>query len=296
MNSRFQEKRTLFQWINMMIPYIYTIGILLILVWMATSSLIIGISTWQENPKAFFLQEIEVDNSNTVQTVQETTFSLIIKPFVESNFNQVIFRGLFLLFIWFLLFLIIPVAFKRLKRFKFLNLEFEVDNIEQAAIETVEISGTKAKLMAYFTGDDASGRTLEFLFRSAIDFKEVLEYFLEETQIGYKNQPINGAFSFAVYTGDTPEKFVNLIDESKETGEAVVFNRTDDLNVWKKNYLVYYFAYDNLEFTTVIESFTYSFDIIDKYLFELLHKTIAKNIENIEYMVALTNSESIENQ
>jgi hypothetical protein len=51
-----------------------------------------------------------------------------------------------------LLFLIIPVAFKRLKRFKFFNMEFEVDSfIEQAAIETVEISGNKAQLMTYLT-------------------------------------------------------------------------------------------------------------------------------------------------
>ena len=101
-----------------------------------------------------------------------------MKPFIESDFNKIIFRGLFLLFIWMLLFLIIPVAFKRLKRFKFLNMEFEVDDIEKAAIETIEISGTKAQLMAYLTGDDASGRTLEFLNESAIDYKEVLEYFL----------------------------------------------------------------------------------------------------------------------
>ena len=296
MKFPFYEKRTLFQWINMFIPYIYTIGILLILTWMVTSSLLIGISTWQENPKAFFLQNGEPTNVKNEQMPQDTAFSLIVKPIVESNFHQVIFRGLSLLFIWFLLFLLIPVAFKRLKRFKFMNLEFEVDNIEQAAIETVEISGTKAKLMAYFTGDDASGRTLDFLFRSAIDFKEVLEYFLEETQIGYKNYPIHGAFSFQVYSKDPPQKLADLIEESKETGEAVVINKTDDLNVWKKNYLVYHFAYDDLEFITVIESFTYSFDIIDKYLFELLHKTIAKNIENIEYMVALTNTETMENK
>ena len=296
MRFPFQERRTLFQWINMIIPYIYTIGILIIVAWMATSSLLIGISTWQENPKAFFLQNAEIKEIEAEQVIQDTAFSIIIKPFVQSNFHQVIFRGIFLLFIWFLLFLLIPVAFKRLKRFKFMNLEFEVDNIEQAAIETVEISGTKAKLMAYFTGDDASGRTLEFLFRSAIDFKEVLEYFLEETQVGYKNYPIHGAFSFQVYTRNTPEKLIDLIEESKETGEAVVFNKTDELNIWKKNYLVYHFTYDDLEFITVIESFTYSFDIIDKYLFELLHKTIAKNIENIEYMVALTNSEQMENQ
>lgn len=283
MNS---EKRTFFQWVNFFIPYLYTAGIVVIIAWMMIASILIGISTLKENPEALLLQS---EIKNDVQE-KETAFTIIVKPFVESNFNQIIFRGLFLLFIWLLLFLTIPVAFKRLKRFKFLNLEFEVDNIEQAAIETVEISGTKARLMAYFTGDDASGRTLDFLSESTIDYKEVLEYFLAETQMGYKNHPINGAFTYNIFHNAAPEKLHDLVEESKETGESAVWNKIDEDNLLKKSYLVYYFFYNRNEYITVIESYTYSFDILDKYLFELLHMTVSKNIENIEYMVALTNT------
>lgn len=260
---------------------------------MIISFLLLGISTVKENPKSLFLQPDVTNETPAINgnTNNETAFSIIIKPFVESNFHQIIFQGLFLLIVWVLLFLTIPVAFKRLKRFKFLNLEFEVDNIEQAAIETVEISGTKAKLMAYFTGDDASGRTLEFLFQSAVDYKKVLDYFLEEMQIGYKNHPINGVFTFEVNNNEAQEKLAALIGESKETGDAVIYNKIDESNILKKNYLVFYYSYNHFDYVTVIESYTYSFDILDKYLFELLHRTIAKNIENIEYMVALTNTE-----
>ncbi|QUG41788.1 hypothetical protein KD050_00340 [Psychrobacillus sp. INOP01] len=298
-----KEKRTFFQWLNFLIPYFYTAGITLILSWMIVASILIGFTTLKDNPKAFFLltentstNDSSINRSETdkiVSNTQEskTAFSIIIQPFVESNFNQIIFRGLFLLFIWLLLFLTIPVAFKRLKRFKFLNLEFEVDNIEQAAIETVEISGTKARLMAYFTGDDASGRTLDFLAESTIEFKEVLEYFLAETQLGYKNHPINGVFTYKIYNGTAPEKLYDLVEESKESGESAVCNKIDEDNLWKKSYLVFYFPYNYTEYITVIESYSYSFDILDKYLFELLHKTISKNLENIEYMVALTNDE-----
>ncbi|TQR18483.1 hypothetical protein [Psychrobacillus soli] len=285
-----KDKRTFFQWINFLIPYIYTTGIILILIWMISASILIGIATLTENPKTFFLQP-DPDTIITDIQEKETAFAIIVKPFVESNFNQIIFRGLFLLLIWLLLFLTIPVAFKRLKRFRFLNLEFEVDNIEQAAIETVEISGTKAKLMAYFSGDDASGRTLGFLSESSIDYREVLEYFLAETQMGYKNNPINGAFTYQIYTSTAPEKLNDLVEESKESGESVVSNKVNEDNLWKKSYLVFYFVYNSTEYITVIESYTYSFDILDKYLFELLHKTIGKNLENIEYMVALTNSD-----
>ncbi|WP_211356352.1 hypothetical protein [Psychrobacillus lasiicapitis] len=285
-----------------MIPYFYTAGITLILAWMIIASILIGFTTLKDNPKAFFLQTENTSNNNqsihtpeadinvSNQPEKQTAFSIIVQPFVESNFNQIIFRGLFLLFIWLLLFLTIPVAFKRLKRFKFLNLEFEVDNIELAAIETVEISGTKARLMAYFTGDDASGRTFDFLSQSTIDFKEVLEYFLAETQLGYKNHPINGIFTYKIYNSTAPEKLHDLVEESKESGEAAVCNKIDEDNLLKKSYLIFYFPYNHTEYITVIESYSYSFDILDKYLFELLHKTISKNLENIEYMVALTNT------
>lgn len=286
-----KEKRTFFQWINFLIPYFYTAGITLIISWMIVASILIGFHTWKDNPQAFLLQTENTSNSDSAISTSETPFSIIVQPFVESNFNQIIFRGLFLLFIWLLLFLTIPVAFKRLKRFKFLNLEFEVDNIEQAAIETVEISGTKARLMAYFTGDDASGRTLDFLTHSTIDFKEVLEYFLAETQLGYKNHPINGLFTYEIYNDAAPEKLNELVEESKESGESAVFNKINEDNLWKKSYLVFYFPFNHTEYITVIESYSYSFDILDKYLFELLHKTISKNLENIEYMVALTDTE-----
>lgn len=147
------EKRTFFQLINFLVPYVYAIGIIVILLWMAVSSLIIGIQNIKVNPGALILQPIksEVNPTKTVDKnpgisqnqKQETWLDLLVKPIVESNFNKIIFRGLFLLVIWMLLFLIIPVAFKNLKRFKFFNMEFEVDHVEKAAIETVEISGPK---------------------------------------------------------------------------------------------------------------------------------------------------------
>lgn len=298
------EKRSFFQWINFFIPYVYTIGIILILTWMTVASLLIGIKTLQENPNELFLQ-IEKNNpsvdtpshatslNNTTSSStpeKETWLNILVKPIVESNFNKIIFRGLFLLLIWMLLFLVIPVAFKRLKRFKFFNMEFEVDHIEQAAIETVEISGTKAKLMAYLASDHAAGRTLEFLNDHNINYIEVLEYFLAEIQAGYKNPPFHATFTYNIYNGTIPEELHELVEESKETGESAVFNKNNQDNLFNKNYLVFYFCYGVDEYVTVISSYTYPFDIIDKYLFELLHNTVSKNVENIEYMVALTSN------
>ena len=72
--------------------------------------------------------------------------------------------------------------------------------------------------------------------------------------------------------------------------ESAIFNKNDQDNLFKKNYLVFYFCYSEVEYVTVISSYTYPFDILDKYLFELLHNTVSKNVENIEYMVVLTNT------
>jgi len=302
-NTENEERRSFFQWINFSIPYLYTLGIILILTWMILASLLLFQHTLKENPKELFLQSEKNKSSeekSNVKTIEspsssssqekETWLTILVKPIVESNFNKIIFRGLFLLLIWMLLFLILPVAFKRLKRFKFFNMEFEVDNIEQAAIETVEISGTKAKLMAYLTSDHATGRTIEFLNDSIIDYKEVLEYFLAEIQAGYKNHPLHATFSYNVYNGAIPEELHELVEETKETGESAIFNKNNQDSILKKNYLVFYFCYGVDEYVTVISSYTYPFDILDRYLFELLHNTISKNIENIEYMVALTST------
>ena len=316
-NNDNAEKRSFFQWINFFIPYVYTTGIILILTWMTAASLLIGIKTIKENPNELFLQieknessanmpsnatslksdETKTNNSSNSSTQEkETWLNILVKPIVESNFNKIIFRGLFLLLIWMLLFLVIPVAFKRLKRFKFFNMEFEVDHIEQAAIETVEISGTKAKLMAYLASDHAAGRTLEFLHDQNINYIEVLEYFLAEIQAGYKNPPFHATFTYHVYNGTIPEELHELVEESKETGESAVFNKNNQDNLFNKNYLVFYFCYGVDEYVTVISSYTYPFDIIDKYLFELLHTTVSKNVENIEYMVALTTNRENTNE
>lgn len=282
------EKKSFFQWVNFLIPYLYAIGIILIFIWMLVSSVIIGIENIKVNPRVLILQST---NNKTPAVTQnqnkETWLDVLVKPIVESNFNKIIFRGLFLLIIWMLLFLVTPVAFKSLKRFKFFNMEFEVDYIQKVAIETVEISGTKAQLMSYLTGNDAAGRTLQFLKDATIDYKEVVEYFLAEIKEVYKKHPLNASFSYEVYNRQTPAELNDLVEESKETGQTAVCNRD---NLYKKNYLVFYSCYNNEEYITVISSYTYPFDILDKYFFELLHNMVSKNVENIEYMVTLAGS------
>lgn len=299
------EKRTAFQWLQFLIPYVYAGGIVVIVSWMIVSASAFFYIKIKEDPKVIFLQQDQMNEENVSTVYQsaenktdmertqekDTWMSLIVKPIIASPLNKIIFRGIFLLVIWMLLFLVIPVAFRRLKRIKFFNFEFELENIEQAAIETVEISGGKAKLMAYLTSEQAAGKTLSFLNESSIDFKEVLHDFLAEIQVGYRYH-FEAPFSYHIYTEPFPKKFTaliyDLIHESKETKEVVIKNKENNDNLLRKNYLIYYFHHDEKALVTILSSYQYQFDIFDKYLIELLHNSINKNIENIEYMVTLT--------
>ncbi|PKR83405.1 hypothetical protein [Heyndrickxia camelliae] len=287
-SNEMNQKRTLWQWISFITPYVYSTGIVLIIGWMLSAAIINGIDTVKHHSwKAFFLPtNSHADGESWVNTV---AYAII-----DSNLNNIIFRGIFLLIIWVLLFLMIPVAFTRLKRFKLFNFEFEVEDKEQAAIQTVEINGGKAKLMAYLTSDDAAGKLFDFLEGTVINYQEALMYFLDEIQAGY-HQHFNASFSYIVHKDDNlPPQIEELADESRETGEAVLRNKTDNENLLKKNYLVYYFYFENHTFITVLSSYQHQFDIFDKYLIELLHNIINKNVENIEYMVALTSEDNEE--
>ncbi|MBS4172756.1 hypothetical protein [Bacillus sp. FJAT-49736] len=283
------QRRTLWQWIHFITPYIYSTGIVVIIGWMLCASVINGIETVKSQSwRGIFLPATENSHSDSQSWV-----NVIAHAIIDSNLNNIIFRGLFLLIIWVLLFLIIPVAFTRLKRFKLFNFEFEVEDKEQAAIQTVEINGGKAKLMAYLSSDDAAGKLFDFLEGTVINYQEALLYFLDEIQLGYR-QHFNASFSYMVVKDGYPEQIEDLVEESRELGEAVLKNKTDNDNLLKKNYLVYYFCFENYNFTTVLSSYQHQFDIFDKYLIELLHNIINKNVENIENIVALTSPDEEE--
>ncbi|TWT09322.1 hypothetical protein [Planomicrobium sp. CPCC 101079] len=280
-----RENRTFFQWINFFIPYVYTLGIILIIGWMLAASVSIAIDNASNDPKALFLQ---TESAPSADTANETWLNLLIKPIVTSDFNQVIFRGLFLLLVWMLLFLVIPVAFKKLKRLKLFNMEFEVNDIEQAAIQTIEVSATKANYMLYLTSDAATDRTLEILDEIGLNYKDVLETYLTELQEWYKNAPLDTHFSFELFTTPYPSNLEGLVAASKESGSSVIQNTADPNNVMQKNYLVYAYSYREQEYITVISSYTQEFDTFDQSLFESMHNAVSKNIEHYEYLLALT--------
>lgn len=280
------EKRTLFQWIHFLIPYLYTIGILVIFLWMTVAAAALAIITFHENPTALLM--LTSDDSGSLDLLAGTSWlDVLIKPILASSFNQIIFKGLFMLLVWMLLFLVVPLAFRRLTRFKFFNLEIEVDAAAQTVIETIEVSAPKVQLMAYLSSSEATDRTIALLDAESANFRDVLAYFLEEIQAGYKKPPLNTNFSFSIYTNNPPAEFDELIAASREANASVISNKADPDNVMKKSYFVYAYQNAEREFITVISSYTSLFDLFDQYLFETLHHTVTRNQEYYELLIAV---------
>ncbi|NDI34073.1 hypothetical protein [Chengkuizengella sediminis] len=311
-NSLQYEKRTFFMWVDSFIPYLYTVGIILVGGWMLISIGLLGYKTYKVDPLSFFLlsekpiveeilenidgNTLKIDSEMQIQVnlanpSKETEWQSFLKSIIQSDLNRIIFRGISLLVIWMIIFLIIPVGFRRLRRIKLFRMEIEVENVEKAAIQTIEITGGKAKLMAYLSSNDAEATTLQFLNDESsvpsMDFREVLEHFLNEIKEGYQKE-FDAHFVYEIHLSSFPKMFDELIHESKETEKVMIRNKINNDNLFKKNYLVMYYSYNHQEMVTVLSSYTYEFDVLDKHLVELLHHNISKNIENIEYMVALT--------
>ncbi len=217
-----------------------------------------------------------------------TITTLVIKPIVTSPVNRVIFRSLFYLFVWVLLFLVVPVAFLRLKRFKFFNVEFEVEG-ERAAIQQAIITTSKASLMEYLTGRDAFIKTLSCMHGNVITFSDVLRVLLDDIQAAYRDT-FNAGFTIEIYEDEIPPKYAPMAQHSKETGHSSLWNRSETDHPFKPNRMVYYYPLNETNFLlTVLSSYATQFDAFDKHVLPLLHNVISTNIESIELMVVATN-------
>ncbi|EFM11355.1 hypothetical protein PaecuDRAFT_1801 [Paenibacillus curdlanolyticus YK9] len=224
----------------------------------------------------------------------DTMTSLIIKPIVTSPVNRIIFRCLFYLFVWVMLFLVVPVAFLRLKRFKFFNVEFEVEG-ERAAIQRAIITTSKASLMEYLTGRDAFIKTLGCMHGNVITFTDVLRVLLDDIQTAYRDT-FDAGFTIEVYEDEVPPKYLRMAQHSKETGQSALWNKPENGHPFQTNKMVYYYPLSDTSFIlTALSSYATQFDAFDKHVLPLLHNVISKNIESIELMVVATNPQNSQN-
>ncbi len=217
----------------------------------------------------------------------------VMKPLISSTFLLTIIKGIFLLSVWVILFLIIPSTTRQLKRFKLFQMEFEVEDKETAAVAFIELQSSKATLLSTMYSDATIGKLFTFLDEETmeVDYFSALAYFLEDFKISYK-QRYNITFEcetkdFNRLTGTE----LNYAELSKETGDPEVLNWDAPLAKLKKNRLVFHFNYRGSEKVTILSSYSSQFDVIDKQNILFLHYALMYQAENIEYALMIEKEE-----
>ena len=255
--------------INSVLTFIYYSGLLFIIGWTLYQLL------WGD------MKPIPI--STAVPATWWTEY--VIKPLISSTFLLTMMKGVFLLTVWIILFLIIPSTTRQLKRFKLFQMEFEVEDKETAAVAFIELQSSKATLLSTMYSDAFIGKLFTFLDEEnmEVDYFSALAYFMEDFKISYQQRY---TISFECETKD----FIHLIgiereyaELSKETGDPEILNWELPLVRLKKNRLVFYFSYRGIEKVTVLSSYSSQFDVIDKQNILFLHYALMYQAENVEY-------------
>ncbi|MCO0599536.1 hypothetical protein NGI46_19215 [Peribacillus butanolivorans] len=271
-------------------PKLYVIGTILIFVYTLVAMALLGIQTWKEPDKV--VNPVITQNPAISEGFEHTLITLIIEPIVTSEFYQIIFNTLFLYLVWILLFLLAPIAFYRLKHFKFFNIEIEIEKQDAAVFEVFSVSSSKMKFAAYLTSEEFQLEISEEIANSK-DFKAPLIYTLDSTIEFYSNQ-LGLDFTYEIYNlnqfkkAKLPKSIKSMLDKSIQTGDPCITNKSNSDSEYYKNFLLHY--YENLDgkFVTVLSSYQTEFDTFDKSLIKILHNVIYDYYLQYNYIYDVT--------
>ncbi|RFU61102.1 hypothetical protein [Peribacillus glennii] len=198
-----------------------------------------------------------------------TVTELVVKPIVQNKVVQILLSNLFYLLVVVLMFLVIPAGLYRLRRFKIFNLEFEVNDKDEAIIETFELTASKTKFLAemtrtvekeYYMEQKHTGEINQFLFE-----------FLQEMRDFYKAE-LGTPFSFELITKEEmmfdPYIFSSRVMDSlgyiDEEMEPVIINKFNRDNIHEKSYLIYKGVFEEKETFIVLSRHRSEFDQYDR--------------------------------
>lgn len=257
-------------------PKFYVIGTILIFIYTLITLTHLGIQTWNEPNKV--ANPIPIHNEAVPEGFEHTLITLIIEPIVTSDFYQIIFNMLFLYLVWILLFLLAPIAFYRLKHFKFFNIEFEIEKKDAAVFEVFSVSSAKMKFAAYLTSEEYQLEISEEIANSE-KFKTPLIYTMDSAMEFYSNQ-LGLDFNYDIYTlkqfkkAKLPKSIKTMLDKAIQTGDPCIINKSKSDSEYYKSFLLHY--YENLDgrYITLLNSYQTEFDTFDKSLIKILHNVI----------------------
>jgi hypothetical protein len=273
-------KESVLNWTSTIAPLIYILGIIIIIV-------LASYITYMDSSESITQTEQgQVNDTQQHQNVLKSSVSdLILKPIVESDINIFIFRIIFWLLLWTMVFLIIPIGLLPLKRFKLFNMEFEVDKAHKEYVinQFVNTSRSKAKIIKNITSEDTAFRLLHYQLNKT-PFVDILKNLLEEINLAY--QDINQSFSITLEKGGNHDKFneleQNLLYQSKASNEAYFYTGQDK----EPHYLAYFYKrFEHETYFCLLKSMETPFDPTDQYVIESFFNVVTLYAEANEYIV-----------
>ncbi|MGE6376887.1 hypothetical protein [Peribacillus muralis] len=286
-----EEKRiSVFDRIIGFMPKLYVIGTILIFVYTLVAMGHLAFESWTKPEEAAIPVHPQIPPDSA--GFEHTLITLIIEPIVTSEFYQIIFNTLFLYLVWILLFLLAPIAFYRLKHFKFFNIEFEIEKQDAAVYEVFSVSSSKMKFAAQLTSEEYQLEISEEIANSR-EFMTPLIYTLDSAVDFYSNQ-LGLTFTYDIYTLNQfkkvklPKSIKAMLDMSIETGDACITNKSNSDSEYYKNFLLHYFENMDGKFVTVLNSYQTEFDTFDKSLIKILHNLIYDYYLQYHYIFDVT--------
>lgn len=258
--------------------FIYQLGIFCIIAWTIASLLI--------TYRSIFFNPLEALTVRDLTPLNNGWFSSLMFSIVSSDANRIFGKGLLMLLVWIILFLLLPLVTGSLKRFKLFNLEFEMERPDRSGIANQNYQNEKVEVLSNLYSKASKSNLFKFYNKQSgiADFGSALSFFLQEITAGYRKN-YNIGIAWEVYEWETlPKEWERPAKISAELNEPFIENQESKLTFKKKHILVYTFSYFDKHYVTVLSSYTSPFDLIDKYSLVVLHHAIAEQLENIEYV------------
>ncbi|MCK1993390.1 hypothetical protein GW626_11100 [Peribacillus muralis] len=288
-----EDKRiSVFDRIIGFMPKFYVIGTILIFVYTLVAMGDLAFESWK-NPEEAAIP-VHPENPPASAGFQHTLITLIIEPIVTSEFYQIIFNTLFLYLVWILLFLLAPIAFYRLKHFKFFNIEIEIEKQDAAVYEVFSVSSSKMKFAAHLTSEEYQ-LEISGVIAESKEFKAPLMYTLDSAVDFYSDQ-LDLNFTYEIYTlnqfkkAKLPKSIKAMLDKSIQTGDPCISNKSNSDSEYYKNFLLHYFENIDGKFVTVLNSYQTEFDTFDKSLIKILHNVVYDYYLQYQYIYDATDS------
>ncbi|WP_057912966.1 hypothetical protein [Peribacillus muralis] len=288
-----EDKRiSVFDRIIGFMPKFYVIGTILIFVYTLVAMGDLAFESWK-NPEEAAIP-VHPQNPPASAGFQHTLITLIIEPIVTSEFYQIIFNTLFLYLVWILLFLLAPIAFYRLKHFKFFNIEIEIEKQDAAVYEVFSVSSSKMKFAAHLTSEEYQ-LEISGIIADSKEFKAPLMYTLDSAVDFYSDQ-LDLNFTYEIYTlnqfkkAKLPKSIKAMLDKSIQTGDPCISNKSNSDSEYYKNFLLHYFENIDGKFVTVLNSYQTEFDTFDKSLIKILHNVVYDYYLQYQYIYDATDS------